>query len=238
MKLKLIKAAAPILSVGIAIAAVLMLIMYFKPMYDGAQTTGTALGTSAGEIVGTALGSLNGITYYREGWDAGKEQGLSAEDTESTIITHIIQGTGNLQVLVAGVTLDVSHEVGDKYAAIYLLRGEAVFMVNLNEAQIDIDQNTVTVMIPLPEVRLTVDETEVEKIAEWQTKFFNGSTDDGYIAYMNSIEQSKEAVAESISNYDELRKQAQEAAKEQVKMLVENMTGKEVNVSIFPGGEK
>lgn len=234
---KLIKSTAPIWSVGIAIVVFLVLILFVIPAYNNSQSIGNAFGTSVGEAVGTAIGSYNGITQdYWEGWDEGKEQGLSADDTEVTDITSIIRGTGKLQILVAKVALDVSHEVGDKYAAIYLLRGEAIFTVDLSGAQIDNDMNIV--MIPQPEVHLDFDESEVEKIAEWQTCFFDGSTEDGYTAYMNSIEQSREHAKESIANYDELIAQAQEAAKKQVQMLVMNMTGKSVSVSFLMGGQK
>lgn len=234
--IKLIKSTAPIWSVGIAIVVFLVLILFVIPVYDNSRSVGNAFGTSVGEVVGTAIGSYNGLTQdYWVGLNEGKEQGLSAGDTEVTDITSVIQGTGKLQVLVARVTLDVSHEVGDKYAAIYLLRGEAIFTVDLSGAHIDNDLN---IIIPHPEVHLDFDESETEKIAEWQTLFFNGSTDDGYTAYMNSIEQSRENAMEYIANYDELIAQAQEAAKKQVQMLVMNMTGKSVSVSFSTGGQR
>lgn len=234
--MKLIKSTAPFWSVGIAIVTILVLILFFIPAYNISQSVGNAFGTSVGEAVGTAIGSYNGLTQdYWVGLNEGKGQGLSADDTEVTDITSIIQETEKLQVLVARVTLDVSHEVGDKYAAIYLLRGEAIFTVDLSGAQIDNDLNIV--MIPQPEVHLDFDESEVEKIAEWQTKFFDSSTKDGYTAYMNSIEQSKENATEFIANYDELIAQAQGAAKKQVQMLVMNMTGKSVSVLFSTGGQ-
>lgn len=237
MKIRLIKLMTPMLVVGIAVAAILVLLLFFKPLHDNAQATGNAVGTSVGKFVGTAVGSYQGYTQdYGEGKKEGKKQGLSAEDTEITDISGIIHGTGDLQVLVAGVAFDNFHEVGDKYAAIYLLRGEAIFTVDLGKATIDNDQTTV--MIPFPKVRLNIDETEVEKIAEWQTTFFNGSTEDGYKAYMNSVQQIRENAEEYMANYDELQIQAQEAAKEQVRMLVKDMTGKNVNVLFYVGGEE
>ena len=236
MKIRLIKLMTPMLAVGIAIAAILALILFFKPLHDDAQATGNAVGTSVGKFVGTAVGSYQGYTQdYGEGKKEGEKQGLSAEDTEITDISRIIHGTGDLQVLVAGVALDNFHEVGEKYAAMYLLRGEAIFTVDLGQATIDDDQTTV--MIPFPKVQLNIDETEVEKIAEWQKNFFNGSGEDGYTAYMNSIKQIRENTEEYIANYDELQTQAQETAKEQVRMLVENMTGQNVSVLFYEGGE-
>lgn len=236
LKLKIIKALFPILIILIAIASLLILIMFVIPRYNNAPEDGIAIGESKGMVVGTVKGSINGSFDYWAGRNEGNAQGISADDTKVTDITSIIQGTGNLQVLVAGVEFDIPHEIGDKYAAIYLLRGEATFTVNLGEAIIDENQNTV--MIPQPKPTLNYDETEVKKIAEWQTKFFDGRTEEGYTAYMNSIEQSKKNISESIANYDELLTMAKEAAKEQVQMLAKNMTGKTVTVTFLPGGEE
>ena len=233
MMIRIIKDAAPVLAVGIAVVMLLALRLFCKPAYDNAQANGNALGASTGEFVGTAIGSYRGVTQdYWEGWDAGKDQGLSADDTIVSDISYI-QEAGNLQVFVAGVEIGNFHEVGDKYAAIYLLRGEVVFTVDLSQAQMDVDQKTI--MIPQPEVTLKIDDAEVEKIKEWQAFFFNGSTEDGYTTYMNSIGQIEENAEESIANYDELLTQAQEAAKEQVQRLVASMTGEDVNVLFFSG---
>lgn len=237
MKIRLIKLMTPMLAVGIAIAAILALILFFKPLHDDAQATGNAVGTSVGKFVGTAVGSYQGYTQdYGEGIKEGKKQGLSAEDTEITDISRIIRGTGDLQVLVAGVALDNFHEVGKKYAALYSLRGQAIFTVDLEQATIDEEQTTV--MIPFPKVQFIIDETSVEKIAELKTTLFNGSTEDGYTEYMNSVNKIKEKTEEYIANYDELQIQAQEAAIEQVGMLVKNMTGKNVNILFQAGGEE
>ena len=237
MKIRLMKSMVPMLAVGIAVVAILVLLFLFKPLYDNAQETGKIVGTTVGEFVGNAVGSYQGYTQdYGEGRKEGKKQGLSAEDTEVTDISGIIHGTGDLQVLVAGVALDNFHEVGKKYAALYSLRGEAVFTVDLEQATIDEDQTTV--MIPLPKVQFNIDETKVEKIAELQSTFFNGSTEDGYAEYMNSVNQIKVKTEEHIANYDELQKQAQEAAIEQVGMLVKNMTGKNVNILFQRGDEE
>lgn len=236
---KILKIIVPILSVGMAIIAFLILILFIIPVYNTSQSVGNVSGTFIGDAVGTAIGSYNGITQdYRKGWDEGREQGLSAVDTEVTDISSIIQEKGDLQVLVAKVAIYDFNETGDKHAALYFFRGEAVFTVDLGEVRVDYDQNSgqYIVRIPSLKVDLNIDETEVEKKAEWQAKLFNGSSEDGYNAYINSIEQIRKNTTEYIVDYDELMAQSQEAAIKQVGMLVTNMTGKDVKVLL--GGEK
>ena len=245
---KLVKEMASICAVGIAAIITLILILFFKSIYDNSRSIGNVVGEELGEMVGPAVGSFEGVTQtYWEGMKDGKRQGLSASDTEvsdmvdfSSFEKYILE-TATLQVLVARVSMEDYHEVGDKYAALYLLPGEVVFTVNLWEAQIDIDQNTVKVKIPQPKLGdFTIYETGVEKIAEWKSTFFDGSMEDGYTAYMNSLDQIKENAEEYISNYDVLFHQAREAAKKQVQMLAEtmNISGNSVSVEFLTGSQE
>lgn len=243
---KLKRATTPICAVGIAIIMILVLILFFKPLHDNSQSLGNDIGAGLGDLVGTAVGSFEGIKTYKEGWEEGKTEGLSASDTEVSDIVGLsgfekyISEAAILQVLVARVSVEDLNKVGDKYAAIYLLRGEVIFTVDLGKAQIDADQDVVKLKIPQPEhSKIMIDETEVENIAEWQSLFFNGSTKDGYDEYMNSIDQIKENVEESISDYDTLFHRACEAARKQVEILVGNMIveGKTVEVEFLTGGQ-
>ena len=108
-----------------------------------------SLGAVQGKIVGLAVGSYKAVTEsVPSGYSDGKDQGLSAEDTKSTIAAYT-RGIGKLEVLVAGVKLSNFHQVGDKYAALYLTKGNAVFTVDLSEATITFGQDSTDVVILL-----------------------------------------------------------------------------------------
>ncbi len=63
-------------------------------------------------------------------------------------------------------------------------------------------------------------------------KFFNGSTKDGYMAYINSINEISKKSTEKISNYDELKEIAKDQAISKVKLLCEAICRDDKNVSV------
>ena len=97
---------------------------------------GAGIGSGAGKLTGIAVGSYKGVTEgLEDGFSEGKAAGLDAEDITADI-TQAVREVGNLQVLAANVEIPDYHEVGKKYAALYLFRGSAVFSVDLTRASV------------------------------------------------------------------------------------------------------
>lgn len=108
-------------------------------IWGKAKSIGNFLGESLGADVGKAMGSFEALTDYKEAYADGKEEGLSAKDTIAEVVNKI-QELNKLEVLAASVKLNDIHSVGEKedpdYVALYLLKGNAVFSVDLSKAEI------------------------------------------------------------------------------------------------------
>lgn len=184
------------------------------------EDIGSSVGSGAGKMTGLAVGSYKGVTEGLErGAAAGKEVGLSAEDT-TVEIASTVRELGNLEVLVANVEVPDYHEVGKKYAALYLFRGSAVFSVDLTQASISkADNGEVIILLPKPTAAVRINDSETELLAEYQRKFFNGNADDGFQAYLNSLKMVDSISLEKVSNYEMLTKMAEASAKKQVEMI-------------------
>ena len=110
-----------------------------------------------------------------KGYNAGKKEGLSAKDTELQM-KNTVDEIGKLEVLVANVKIPEYHSVGQKYAAMYLFRGSAVFTVDLTKANINVNDNNtdIQVLIPKPVAEVRIDNKETERIIHRAAKIFNG----------------------------------------------------------------
>ncbi len=185
---------------------------------------GSSIGSGAGKMTGLAVGSYKGVTTGMEdGARAGKESGLSAEDTTAEI-SRTVQNLGNLEVLVANVEIPDYHEVGNKYAALYLFRGSAVFSVDLMQASISrTSDGEVIILLPEPTSAVHINDSETELLAEYQRKFFNGNADDGFQSYLNSLRMIDTISPEKVSNYSMLMEMARNSAKKQVRLLSESV---------------
>ena len=185
---------------------------------------GDSIGTGAGKMTGLAVGSYKGVaTGLEQGAQAGKESGLNAEDMTMEI-SRTVKNVGNLEVLVANVEIPDYHEVGKKYAALYLFRGSAVFSVDLMQASVSkTPEGEVIIVLPEPTAVVNINDSETELLAEYQRKFFNGSADDGFQAYLNSLRLIDSISLEKVSNYPVLMDMAKASAKKQVDMLAGNV---------------
>lgn len=181
---------------------------------------GAGIGSGAGKMTGMAVGSYKGVTEGLEsGFTEGREAGLSSEDITMEV-TRTVRETGKLEVLVANVEIPDYHEVGKTYAALYLFRGSAVFSVDLQQASISrTADGEVIILLPDPEAVVNINDSETELLAEYQRKFFNGSADDGFQAYLNSLRLIDSIALEKVSNHDVLMDMARNSAKKQVEML-------------------
>jgi len=200
------------------------------------EEIGGNVGTLNGNIVGMAIGSWKGITEGSEaGAAAGAEAGLSASDTEvDQDIAGSIESVGRLEVLAAGVRLQNLHAVGNTYKVLYVAKGDAVFSVNLAEADVSYseDGKEVTIHIPEPTVELYLDENSTGKLAEMQKFSWSVGAKDGINAYLNSMVTVQEKVEETIDNYDSLMETAKEAAISQVTQLAGTVCGEDRQVHV------
>ena len=160
-----------------------------------------------------------------KGYNAGKKEALSAKDTELQM-KNTVDEIGKLEVLVANVKIPEYHSVGQKYAAMYLFRGSAVFTVDLTKANIIVNSADIQVLLPKPECELRIDHKETERIKSTSALFFNGSAEDGLETYLHKIlNEVKQNSTKTISNYLELSEMAKQNAKLQLEEIIENICG-------------
>lgn len=211
--------------VGIIIAAFFIVIGLFGMIaWD--------IGGTLGALAGTANGSYDGITEgLGKGYEAGREEGLSANDTKVDIVSEIKE-IGKLEVLRVESEIVDSFGVGDDYKGLFLHKGIATFSVDFSKINIMREDSIITIVLPNPEVEFGIDESESEKMVEWQKYFWSNDTEAGYTAYMNSMEQIKEKSATEMENYEDLERLAKESAKKQVEILVSSVSGEEIEVQI------
>ena len=192
-------------------------------IHHRAKTVGGEIGVSTGKVVGAAIGSLKGYTRgMNDGANAGVAAGLSAEDTTANVV-GAIESVGKLEVLVAGVTLKDIHEVGKAYTGLYVISGDAVFTVDLNQAEISYspDKTHIYIWIPEPALEIYLNQNSTKKLAETQHFSWTTTAEDGLRAYLNSMVKIQEKVESAISNYDSLMTMAKQSAKEQILRLAE-----------------
>lgn len=192
-----------------------------------AKSIGTSAGKTVGRAVGLAIGSADGlINGLREGGEAGAAAGLSAADT-TVSLQDSMRELGKLEVLAAGVTLRNINRIGGTYAGLSLMNGDAVFSVDMTQADISFSQDgkEAYIVIPKPELELYPDLNSSEMLFEIQKPSFQVSAEDGLISYLNSMAQTVGNAKETIANYDSLMEQAQESAQTQVKRLAETLCG-------------
>ena len=206
---------------------------YVGYLWLNAKNTGTTLGDAVGSGVGKTIGSLEAIYDYKEAYEEGKLEGLNAEDTKVEVAEKIKE-IEKLEVLVASAKFKDVHKVGDTYAALYLLKGDAVFTIDLSKSVIkdNESENTLYIDIPEPELDLIINHSSIEKVADYQKKWFNGSSEDGYDAYINSLTKISENAEECLANYDSLMEEAKESARTQVEEIVNSVSVERRNVAI------
>lgn len=227
---------APLIIVCIISACALLLVISIS---INAQTIGSSFGSGIGTLAGRAIGSLEGMTEgRREGTEEGKREGLSAKDTQADIANELKE-IQQLEVLVASVKLKNIHKIGEEnkedYAALYIVNGQVIFTVDMGEAVIEESGDTLNVTLPVPEGKLVIDDRTIEKLDDYQKRFFSGSAEDGYDAYLNTMKELQKATADTLDNYDQLIDAAKEAATEQVTVLAQSvsLSDKKINITFM-----
>lgn len=229
----------PMILGAICIIAIAFFITTIVPLIGTAETVGQTVGENSGHTAGMAVGSVEGVVEgVPSGYEEGKTEGLSAKDTVAEIATTIennAKGLGSLTVLVANVDLTTYHEEGKKYGALYLIRGNAVFTVDLNAMNVTYKEGLISIVLPKPTSEIKIDPSETEKLADWQNKYFNGTDSEGFQAFMNSYKAIKNVSEDQIANYSELQERASASAIKQVEEIANAARGNndiDVTVSI------
>ncbi len=210
------------------------LLVYAINLRINASSMGAGIGQNAGSLVGRAIGSAEGMTRGRkEGSSAGQAEGLSAVDTEVELANELHE-ISNLEVLVASVKIKDTHSIGKDidYMALYLLKGEVIFSVDLSKAQTSVLNNQIHIVLPEPSGQLIIDQSQIEKIAEYQKHYFSGDAESGFDAFLNSMAKVQEATAETLNNYDVLIDSARESAINQVTLLAKTVSKTEKDIYI------
>ena len=222
------------------VVAIIGVFGYVVPTYNNAKSLGITVGDKTGSIVGNVIGSYEGVTTgLAKGSSDGKEEGLSAKDTKSEIKNSFSE-IGNLEVLEAGVKLKNVNTLGNNYAALFMLKGVAIYSVNLEGVEInDIDLNTGDVILPPLNVEIYIDETETEKLAEYQKHPWSGSTQDGFKEYMNTRNATDKSVKDTLENYASLTEAVEGSAIKQIEIIAKAATGnkKDIHVSFREVGQ-
>ena len=232
------KPVIPIVLLGLVLAALIVFLSSILPLLKTAKSSGQNIGEASGKVVGTAVGSVEGATSgISAGAEAGREAGLSAEDTVveiSNTIESNINSLGSLEVLIANVDWTTFHEVGNKYAALYFSRANAVFTVDLNQVTVTYREGLISIVLPKPTVEVKFDPTQTELLADWQRKYFDGTDLDGFEAYLNTFSATKNFSEDTISNYDVLINLASESAVKQITEIANAVRGNnnEIKVSV------
>lgn len=205
-----------------------------------AQSTGGMIGASAGELAGRAMGSLEGLTKgQHEGYEAGRTEGLSAKDTTASLANSIKEG-GKLEVLVASGTYSDILKIGEKpvdYAVLLSQKYNAVFSIDLKTASIELKEDGLHILLDQPTLDFfPVGETE--KKNEFQRGHYRGSTEEGYIAADNSMNEICRKAQEYLQSNESLLTAAKNSAETQLTQLVAAMSLEKPEVIVdFRGGD-
>ena len=113
-----------------------------------------------------------------------------------------------------------------------------MFSVDLTQASVSRTQEGETIiLLPEPKVVVNINDSETELLAEYQRKFFNGSADDGFEAYLNTLRMIDQISLEKVSNAEMLMEMARNSAKKQVEMLSGNVCVNCGQISVLFRGE-
>ena len=210
--------------------SILFALCSFFGVFFTVKASESALDT-ASAVSANVVGLANGLIKLPNAYDEGKRKGLSAEDTEA-YISNKMGEVGNLEIMDAGVKISDLQKIDGAYAGLYVSKGIAVFSVNLKAAEITAKDDTVYIKVNAPTSEIYIDEESTELLAEWQKRSFTGSTKDGYLAYLNSWNNSRAELEKAVENYDDLSLAAKDAARNQITSIVKACKGKDTEVVI------
>lgn len=231
----------------IVLAAAVFILLILTGILGYVRFQAKSLGTNAGQIggkaVGTAIGSFHGFFEGQaKGKEAGRIEGLSAKDIKAQI-KGSIENLGKLEVLSSRFTITDLNELGDDYKALLVIKGKAIFTVDLNKADFSVDSEKKEVWIAVPEPEMTIyfdsRKTKIEAEVELSKWFWDKKTaEDGAINYSQSMNKNRETVKDKISNYEQLISVSKDIAKVQLNQLVTAVCAGNYDIRIIFNGKE
>ena len=216
------------------LAMFLLVLMVFSfYIHHRAKSIGSGIGNLTGQAVGTALGSFTAFQHGYSGYQDGSWEGINSHDTVANV-KGFLQSIGKLEVLSADVELNSSSAIGEKYHALYLMNGQLVFNVDLNDIDVafDDDNQTITVCIPKPEYEIVINQDSIQRIAVDQKFSATVNAEDGYNAYLSSIKDIKANISDSLINFKEINGLSSEAALKQVELFLTTVCDKSLAIKV------
>ena len=102
----------------------------------------------------------------------------------------------------------------------------------MSNAIITVNGDDLNIEIPEPVGELYIDQSQVEKVAEYQKNYFKGDANSGFQAYLNSMAKVQKASADTLNNYDTLMENARSSAINQIKTIANAATVNKRNVNV------
>ena len=225
---------AGVLTIGLAVALIV-------GMNNNVEGIGSTVGEAAGSVVGNAAGTINGLTVDApRGLSEGRQEGLSANDTTVYIKENYLD-TGKLEVLAASVKITNFNEFSDKLKDLTEMRGNLFFSVDMKDAEVLRDDDGFIIRIPRPTAELFIDNRKTRTLAQIEKKItiFDNAID-GIEEWANTEAKIEENFSDNISNYSDLVKQAEDAARSQVMSMLGsyNVGGKKIKSVVFKAEEE
>jgi len=204
-------------------------VIYFIRTYS--VNVATQYGADLGEKVGQVNGKYDGL---KDGLTEGKHDGLNADDT-TVFLSNYMQKTGNIQVLSSTVTFTAKTSIGEQMKSVKAFMANASYSVDLSKAQITNNGNSISIVLPEPELDLSVDS---EKTTELFKKIHLNFTSDieALNAYLKAYNDAETNIEENIVDYEDLKQQAHDSAIEQIEQFAGNLTDSELVVTIAESG--
>lgn len=232
------KPVIPLILLALCVATVIFYFIAVFPLIKEAHQIGQTTGEMSGQIAGLAVGSVEGGTRgIQRGYQEGKEAGLSAKDTTAEIANKIetnIGEHGHLVVLGAKADLSSYHTDGKKYGALFILRGNVKFSLDLSKIDVTFSDKSIAIVIPSPSCELTIDYGETKILAEWERKLFSGKAEEGFDSFLNSVREINSRSLEEIDNYDQLKMLAEQSAVRQIEEIAKAARGdKDIDLDVI-----
>lgn len=198
---------------------------------------GCQSGITAGSNAGRFEGSFTGVTQkLQEGLELGREEALKPENTVVSLdISTIIQETGKLEVLSAGVKLTDMNEFGREYKDLTVVKGDIVFTVDLSQCEVTQNDKSTLIVLPEPVADVYIDYKTTQVLDVIQKYPWSGNSADAATAFMNSIKATKEEMCKKVSNYDMLLNMARDSAEETVAKLASGVNVNDTDIKVICG---
>ena len=237
--LKFLPYLIPLALIAVGVVSFLLSDTYYKSaktVNDNIEEAAGIIGSQNGQLVGMVNGTYEGITQgWAQGASDGKVAGLRAEDTTAEIKGKITS-IGKLDILHISENHYIVHKYGGegneikeesddvKYAELQRAYADIIYWVDLSKVVVELKAEQLIVQIPLPEVDIAVDSSRTETIETYEAPLFNGKTEDGITAAINSREQIQKELEEQFNNPDRGEyKNAKDLAKTHVEQLVQSI---------------